>query len=139
MKKETNRREFFHAAGLAAGMMTPGSSPAVSPVAQLQTAAAPKSMGTRFRELLKAGEPFHNIAVYDVISARLVQALGFASVFIGSSAVAEAAGVPDWSVVTDADRIQFAADIAKRIDIPAMVDIDEGGFSALSLYRSVQR
>ena len=70
-------------------------------------------------------EPFHNIAVYDVISARLVENMGFATVFIGSSAVAESFGVPDWSIVTDAERIEFAERIAQRIGIPALVDVDE--------------
>ncbi len=137
MKKETNRREFFQTAGLAAGMMT--ASTTVSAAAEPQARPAPKTMGARFRELLQKREPFHNLAVYDVMSARLVENLGFPSVFIGSSAVAESFGVPDWSVVTDAERIAFAAQIARRINIPALVDVDEGGFSALSLYRSVKR
>jgi 2-methylisocitrate lyase-like PEP mutase family enzyme len=139
MKKKTNRREFFHTAGLAAGMMAAAGPGPATAAAEPQARPAPKTMGARFRELLQKREPFHNLAVYDVMSARLVENLGFPSVFIGSSAVAESFGVPDWSVVTDAERIAFAGQIAKRINIPSLVDIDEGGFSALSLYRSVKR
>ena len=139
MTKEPSRREFVHAAGVAAGAIAAAAGIFVAPAAaEPQAVPAGKTMGARFRELLQKREPFHNIAVYDVISARLVENMGFATVFIGSSAVAESFGVPDWSIVTDAERIEFAGRIAQRIGIPALVDVDEGGFNALSFYRSVK-
>ena len=73
MKKQTNRREFFQTAGLAAGMMAAAGTAPIA--AAPQASPAPKTMGARFRELLQKREPFHNIAVYDVMSARLVENL----------------------------------------------------------------
>jgi 2-methylisocitrate lyase-like PEP mutase family enzyme len=136
--KQPSRREFVHAAGLTAGVIAAAAGTLSAAAAPEPQAVSPKTMGARFRDLLQKREPFHNIAVYDVISGRLVENLGFESVFIGSSAVAESFGVPDWSVVTDAERIEFARQIAQRIGIPSLVDVDEGGLSALSFYRSVK-
>ena len=140
MGRTTNRREFMHAGFAAAGMMAAarplgGAEPQARPA---QSAAA-RTMGAKFRELLQSGQPFENIGAHDVLAARMTEMMGFRSLFLGSSMAAEFHGIPDWSVLSDTERIDFAAHIAQSVNIPSLVDIDEGGVTPLTLYRSVKK
>jgi methylisocitrate lyase len=131
----------MHAAGLAAtGMMAAGPLPAAAAEQQAQAspAAAPRTMGARFRDLLQKRTPFANVSVHDVLTGRMAEMLGFPSLFIGSSAVSEFHGVPDWSLCSDTERLEFSAHIAQHVNIPSLVDLDQGGMNALTLYRSVR-
>ena len=62
MKGKTNRREFIHAAGLAAGAMASVQPLSAAPEPQARPAAAPRTMGAKFKELLRKKEPFENIS-----------------------------------------------------------------------------
>jgi PEP phosphonomutase and related enzymes len=95
-------------------------------------------MGARFRQLLRRGTPFENVAVYDVPSARLVEIVGFQSVFLGSSKAGEAHGVPDWGLLPLDDQVEFFGHIAKHVGIPAVADIDVNS-DALVFYRAVKQ
>jgi 2-methylisocitrate lyase-like PEP mutase family enzyme len=132
-----NRRMFLQTAGLTtAGLMTAMNS---APAAAVQSpATAPRGMGARFRQLLRRGTPFENVAVYDVPSARLVEIVGFQSVFLGSSKAGEAHGVPDWGLLPLDDQVEFFGHIAKHVGIPAVADIDVNS-DALVFYRAVKQ
>ena len=100
--------------------------------------ASPRSMGQRFRELLKRGTPFENIAVYDVPSARLVEIVGFPSLFLGSSKAGEAHGLPDWGLLPLHEQVEFFGHIAQHVGLPAVADIDVNS-DALVFYRAVKQ
>ena len=95
-------------------------------------------MGPRFRQLLRRGTPFENIAVYDVPSARLVEIVGFPSLFLGSSKAGEAHGLPDWGLLSLHEQVGFFGHIAQRVDIPAVADIDVNS-EAIIFYRAVKQ
>ena len=132
-----DRRSFLQTAGLTtAGLMTAMNS---APAAAAQSpATAPRGMGARFRQLLRRGTPFENIAVYDVPSARLAEIVGFQSLFLGSSKAGEAHGVPDWGLLPLDDQVEFFGHIAQHVGIPAVADIDVNS-DALVFYRAVKQ
>lgn len=137
MARKTNRRKFIRAAGLAATGMVAAASPLAAGTTEPQARPAPRTMGARLRELLRKGETFENVAAYDVLSARMAELIGFPSLYIGGSAMAEFHGEPGWALTTMTERIEYAGHIAKNVDIPAIADIDDGG-DALTLYRTVK-
>ena len=132
-----DRRTFLQATGLTtAGLMTAMDS---APAAAAQSpATAPRGMGQRFRQLLRRGTPFENIAVYDVPSARLAEIVGFPSLFLGSSKSGEAHGLPDWGLLSLNEQVEFFGRIAKNVGIPAVADIDVNS-EALVFYRAVKQ
>jgi methylisocitrate lyase len=135
-----NRRRFLQTAGLtAAGLATAIDARGGAPAAAAQSAAAaPRAMGPRFRELLRRGTPFENIAVYDVPSARLVEIVGLPSVFVGSSKSGEAHGLPDWGLLSLGEQVEFFGQIARNIGIPVVADIDVNS-EAIVFYRAVKQ
>ena len=132
MARETNRREFVQAAGLAAsGLMA-----AVPAVAVAAAAPAPRSMGARFRALMNGPEPLICANAYDVLTARLIEVHGFKGVFVGSSATnQELLALPDQAVVTVSELIAYDSVIAANVDIPVVADVDDFGATPLNVYR----
>jgi len=92
----------------------------------------------RFRDLVQKREPFECISVSDVLSARMVQLMGFRSVVAGGIPMAEFQGLPDWGLTTIDERIDSATHIAENVDLPTVADIDDPG-DPLSVYRGVKR
>ena len=135
MSEKTSRRKFIHAAGLAAtGMMAVAPLSGAAPVAQQQPPTT-ESKGARFRELLRRRQTFENIAIYDVLSARLVEIAGFPSIYIGGTAVSQFHGMPE-NLISVAEKVAFYCHIAKNVDIPAVADITDD--SPMILYRVVK-
>jgi 2-methylisocitrate lyase-like PEP mutase family enzyme len=77
------------------------------------------------------------VAAYDVLTARMVELIGFPSIYIGGSAMAEFYGEPGWALTTMTERIEYAEHIATRVNVPCIADIDEGG-DPLSMYRNAK-
>jgi methylisocitrate lyase len=139
MAQGTGRREFLQSAGLtaAAGLIaTPNpleavaSAPAADPV-------APKTMGARFRELLQKRAPFENVAAYDSFTARMVELIGFPSIYLGGSLAAEHHTQPAW-LVSVGERLEYFRKISENVDIPTLVDVEGGGDPA-TLYRTTKQ
>ena len=142
MGRRTSRREFIHAAGFAATGIVAAGQPLAAAEPQARTAqssASAKTMGAKFRELLKSGQPFENVGVYDVLTARMTEMMGFRSLWLSSAGVSESYGVPDWSLISETERLAWCANIAQSVNIPSLMDIDEGGWTPLTLYRSVKK
>ena len=136
MARKTSRREFVQLAGLAAtGLMATRTAGGQSvPASQARPAA--RTMGARFRELLRGTEPFPCPAAYDLPSARLVEMHGFKALFLGSSSAnLGLVGLPDQAVVTVSEIIEFDGMIASNVDIPVAADVDDFGASPLNVYR----
>jgi methylisocitrate lyase len=95
--------------------------------------AASRTMGGRFRDLLQRREPFETIAAYDVFTARMVEEMGFPALFMGGSLTGDFYAEPVW--LTDlSQRVAYVRHIADHVDIPTLVDVDDGG-DPLSIYR----
>src|SRR5258707_9762497 len=116
MARDTNRREFVQAAGLAATGLMAAAGPLAAAAAPQ---AAPRSMGARFRALMNGPEPLICANAYDLLTARLIEAHGFKAVFVGTSgANQELLAVPDQALVTVSEIIEYDGVIAANLDIP---------------------
>src|SRR6266851_2362861 len=135
MAKETNRREFVQAAGLAATGLMAAAGPLTGSAAAAPQ-AAPRTMGARFRALMNGPEPLICANAYDVLTARLIEVRGFKGVFVGSSATnSELLALPDQAIVTVSEIIEYDIVIAANVDIPVVADVDDFGATPLNVYR----
>lgn len=77
--------------------------------------------------------------VYDALSARIAEHLGFEAVFqSGYSVSASVLGLPDYGLLTAKEVIDQARGIARAVRIPLIVDIDTGYGNALTVRRVVR-
>ena len=138
MARETNRREFVQAAGLAAPVLmaavTPLAAAAAAPAPQ--AARAPRTMGATFRALMNGPEPLICPGAYDLMSARLCEVHGFKAVFVGSSSPnQEYFGMPDQAIATVSEIVDYNSIIAANVGIPVLADVDDFGATPLNVYR----
>jgi 2-methylisocitrate lyase-like PEP mutase family enzyme len=136
MARETNRREFVQAAGMAASGLVAAAVPLAAADAQPQARPAPRTMGARFRALMNGPDPLICANAFDVLTARLIEVHGFKGVFVGSSATnQELLALPDQAVVTVSELIAYDTIIAANVDIPVVADVDDFGATPLNVYR----
>lgn len=100
---------------------------------------APGFKRERFRAVLAGPGCVHPASVWDAMSARMADALGFeTSILAGSTASLAVLGAPDLIVLT----LNELADQARRIGragaVPLLVDADHGYGNALNVMRTVQ-
>jgi oxaloacetate decarboxylase len=93
----------------------------------------------QYRRVLEGSACIHPASVFDAMSARMAESLGFeVGMFAGSIASGTVLGAPDLVVLT---LTEFAAQI-RRItrgsDLPLMVDADHGYGNALNVMRTVE-
>jgi carboxyvinyl-carboxyphosphonate phosphorylmutase len=93
----------------------------------------------RFREVLRANQCVHPGSVFDPISARIAESLGFeVGMFAGSVASMEILGAPDLAVITLTEFAEQAYRICRAGRLPLLVDADHGYGNALSVMRTVE-
>ncbi|MDP1837614.1 MAG: isocitrate lyase/PEP mutase family protein [Reyranella sp.] len=93
----------------------------------------------RFRALLAGDRCFHPGSVYDPISARIAEDLGFEiGMFAGSTASLTVLGAPDLIVLTLSEFAAQAYRINRAGTLPLMVDADHGYGNALNVKRTVE-
>lgn len=81
----------------------------------------------RLAERLRAGEFILAPGVYDMVSARIADRLGFAALYMtGSGTVASHLGLPDAGIATYTDMVGRAAQIAGGTTTPLIADADTG-------------
>lgn len=133
MLDATDRRQFLKSASaLAAGtLVTPESNAAALAARQATTKAA------RLRQAL-AGEPFYSPVIENLLSARLAEQEGFPLVCVSGQAPSRALGIPDVGLVTMSDLLAIGAPIAGGVEIPALLDIEDGKGTAMHVYRGIQ-
>jgi 2-methylisocitrate lyase-like PEP mutase family enzyme len=86
------------------------------------------SAAYRLRDLL-AGEGLVQVpGIYDPFSARAAQEMGFEAVALGGGVTVSVGYhvVPDMTMISTRDVIEVARGITRAIDIPLVVDFDEG-------------
>ena len=93
----------------------------------------------RYRSLLASDQCYHPASVFDPISARIAQDLGFeVGMFAGSIASGTVLGAPDLIVVTLTEFAQQIHRICRAGDLSLMVDADHGYGNALNVMRTVE-
>jgi len=93
----------------------------------------------RLRAIIAAGHCIYPGSVFDPISARIAEDLGFeAGMFAGSIASLTVLGAPDIVVLTLTEFAQQAYRINRACTLPLLVDADHGYGNALSVKRTVE-
>lgn len=93
----------------------------------------------RFRALLAGDECIHPGSVYDAISARIAEDIGFeVGMFAGSIGSLSVLGAPDLIVLTLTEFAQQAYRINRAGNLPLLVDADHGYGNALNVRRTVE-
>ena len=93
----------------------------------------------RFRSVLAGDQCVHPASVFDPISARIAEDLGFeVGMLAGSIASGTVLGAPDLVVLTLSEFAQQIQRISRAGDLSLMVDADHGYGNALSVMRTVE-
>jgi carboxyvinyl-carboxyphosphonate phosphorylmutase len=93
----------------------------------------------RFRTLLEGNHCIHPGSVFDPISARIAQQIGFeAGMFAGSVASLTVLGDPDHILLTLSEFAEQAYRIGRASELPILVDADHGYGNALNVKRTVE-
>jgi oxaloacetate decarboxylase len=93
----------------------------------------------RYRAVIGGSECIHPGSVFDAISARIAEELGFEiGMFAGSIASFTVLGAPDLIVLTLTEFAQQAYRINRAGKLPLMVDADHGYGNALNVMRTIQ-
>ena len=92
-----------------------------------------------FRAVIEGDVCVHPGSVYDPMSARIAQHIGFeVGMFAGSTGSLTVLGAPDLIVMTLTEFAAQCLRINRAAEIPLMVDADHGYGNALSVMRTVQ-
>ncbi len=93
----------------------------------------------RYRQVLDGNVCVHPASVFDAMSARMAESLGFEiGMFSGSIGSATVLGAPDLVVLTLTEFAEQLRRIARGSDLPVMVDADHGYGNALNVRRTVE-
>ncbi len=93
----------------------------------------------RFRSLLEGKACIHPASVFDPVSARIAEDLGFElGMFAGSIASLAVLGAPDQTLITLSEFAEQAHRICRAGGLPLLVDADHGYGNALNVMRTVE-
>lgn len=92
-----------------------------------------------FRAILEGNACVHPASVFDPISARIAEDIGFeAGMFAGSVASLTILGAPDHIVITMSEFAEQSRRICRAGELPLMVDADHCYGNALNVMRTVE-
>ena len=90
-------------------------------------------------QILDRDSPLVVLGVYDAISAKIAEKVGFEVAFqTGYGTSASLFGMPDYGFVGATETVDNARRICNAVQIPVIIDIDTGYGNALSVRRVVQ-
>lgn len=92
---------------------------------------------TRLRELLRSKTFLHMPAVYDALTGRLAQSLGFEAAYVGGYVTGGASTVTE-PLLTMTEQVRLAEDIARKLNVPVVVDAGAGFGEPLHTMRTVK-
>src|SRR5580692_8532706 len=75
---------------------------------------------------------------YDTLTARLVEAAGFAAVYLTGGGYSRASGYPDLGLLTLTENTQFIGRTVEAVTIPVITDADTGYGNAINVIRTVR-
>jgi methylisocitrate lyase len=91
------------------------------------------------RNLLKESGFLVLPCAYDCISARMAQSVGFKALFMTGHGIRESQlGLPDIGIATATEVVNITRNMVNSVNIPLIVDGDDGYGGALSAYRTTQ-
>ena len=94
---------------------------------------------TRIHKILDSVGSIVFPGVYDTLSAKIVERVGFPMSFIsGYSVAATAIGEPDMGLLTQTEIVERARRVCGSVKIPIIVDADTGYGNPLNVIRTVQ-
>ena len=97
------------------------------------------SKSKSFRKLLETNESVLVPGIYDALSAKIAQQVGFDAVFhTGYGTAATLLGVPDIGLVSFSEMKERVSNICNSIDIPVIADADTGYGNSLNTMRTVK-
>ena len=91
----------------------------------------------RLRDLLRSKTFLHMPAVYDALTGRLVQSIGYEAVYVGGYVTGGASTVTE-PQLTMTEQVRIAEDIANTLNIPLVVDGGAGFGEPLHTMRTVR-
>ena len=93
----------------------------------------------RYRQILAGNVCVHPASVFDAMSARMAESLGFEiGMFSGSIGSGTVLGAPDLVLLTLTEFADQLRRITRGSDLPMMVDADHGYGNALNVMRTVE-
>ena len=91
------------------------------------------------REMLKSKKPLVVPGVYDAISAKIAEKVGFDVMFqTGYGTSATMFGMPDYGFIGATETIDNARRICRAVSVPVIIDSDTGYGNALSVWKLVK-
>lgn len=94
---------------------------------------------TRLRTLLENPGPIVGPCVYDCISARIAERVGFPLILHGGyNTAASMLGIPDIGLITMSEMIYAAKNIASAVEVPVLMDVDDGFGDIPNVIRTTQ-
>ncbi len=95
------------------------------------------SMTTRLRALVRAGKFLELPAVHDPLSAKLAESVGFKTIYNGGFVTGGSTTISE-PLLTMTEQITVAANMAKAVDIPVIMDAGAGWGEPLHTMRTVR-
>lgn len=91
-----------------------------------------------FRERLATGELLRFPGAFNPLSARLIEQKGFEGVYISGAVLSADLGLPDIGLTTLTEVATRGGQIARMIDLPAIIDADTGFGEPMNVARTIQ-
>jgi 2,3-dimethylmalate lyase len=100
---------------------------------------AGKRKSTKLRKLLAAPAPLVAPCAYDCVSARIIERAGFPAIMHGGyNSAASLLGIPDLGLISMAEMVYSARNIAGAVAAPVMIDVDDGFGDLLNVMRTTE-
>lgn len=91
------------------------------------------------KSMLKSKKPLVIPGVYDALSAKIAQKVGFNAIFqTGYGTSATLFGMPDYGFIGASETVDNARRICRAVQVPVIVDSDTGYGNALSVWKLVK-
>ena len=136
-----SRRRFMKGAGLAVGSVLGATVVPEAGAAQgVQRSASqtPRTRAARFRAGVESPQGFVLPVVTGVMMARLCELEGFTGGFMGGSGFAAQYALPNFSLGTLTEVMNYMNQVIENTDLPILADAEDGGGSPVIVYRVVQ-
>ncbi len=136
-----SRRRFMKGAGLAMGGVlgaTVVPEAAAAQGAQRSVSQTPRTRAARFRAGVASPQGFVLPVVTGVMMARLCELEGFTGGFMGGSGFAAQYALPNLSLGTLTEVMNYMSQVIENTDLPILADAEDGGGSPVIVYRVVQ-
>ena len=99
---------------------------------------SPHKLRLAFRALLKSDSCYHTASVFDPMSARIANDLGFEMGILGGPVASlQVLAAPDFALITLSEFVEQATRIGRVARLPIIADADHGYGNALNVMRTI--